>query len=761
MSHGILRSWITSFGEGGDAAPPSEGGAAGGGDGKEPPDPIAGGQGSRGPGADAMQYPITGIINDVHSKTYLMSPDYWVYWNRVRPSSYPTRSGATAPPAVWWQQRDDWRDTWERLATGREGTAAIWNPRPYPMKKSKTESGGLFSKKNRWWEWLDGRKPPLQDQGLDTSKPGGIEEDRVGDDGPEAKKKPEKEDQNPCVSLFPKSEKDKKGLSTPGCWCPGPNCVFDNRNAEKKPKPPPIPGVPQAKPPDDIIGGFYGGAYPEQLEWVAQNSMRRQTLPGLADALTNKPNALRRASVRMVRNQDGWGKEAATLDPRPAIPVENPWQPMMKKQPMLEPYEGTGGLMGSAKHMVGNALMDATVGANMLEMRAFMRLQNQSHGEWLQRLIKYKQAEANYERGEQKAANEIMNEGKAEEEIMTKRKNKRGLKNLMEKSPEPLWHPPPPQNFGDLYEMRYRKFWPAMEVLARRGGSGPARLIHELGQEWRAQRIAPKKKTNVVQKIFEAASADIRSARGALGGPDGKEEEAINAVDQELPVPQPEIRQARPTDGGAIPTPHPPAKMKAYLGKDLGAPPAAPQAEKILNSFEQDIKENRAAQRKIRPQIANIRQELAEFDKQSKKAREAQAKVIEQKKGYLEEALSKQEDLMNEGDALMDKAKTQKALKNERWIEMHPAGRDGRGVEAKVLADSVRPLYPEFEDAPPPSGPTTYSGLGPLGATAGAVFLSTTWNDLQLLTRDARLARWRSARTRGRRRSIEVDATFL
>lgn len=697
-------------------------------------DPIAGGQPSVGPAQDAMDYPVTGIINDKESKTYLMAPDYWVQWGRVENPGWPTKANVPAPPAVWWQQRDRWNDEWTRLDSGNEGQGMRWYPRRSPEPKSKSMLGGLMGNNDRWWSWLEGREKPKKGggglaaaakaaAGVPDASAGGTDKQKAGyiDEAgakKEADKAAEKEGggkkepagagpggEDEC-KLFGKG-KGKGKDPPPGCFCPGPRCVYPEE-------------------------GFFGGAAPEQLAWENKHMMRRQTLPGLSDAISHSPTALRKATVRLERTQEGWGKQPATLDPRPPQPVENPWVPLksLKNQPKLKPYEGSSGLLGAAKDLVGKAAMDELIGANMLELKAFMRLQNQSHGEWLPNLMKYKKAQQHWLAGEQKAANEVMGLGKEEQAIVAKRKKKRTMKAAQtEEPPEPMWQPPPPQRYEDLYEMKYRKFWPAMEVLARRAGSGPGRMIEELGNEWRSARLAPPSHPDVVGGIFESASADLRGARAALGGPSGREEEAIDAVDMVLPVPQPELRQARPMDRSGFPTPMPAANVKAYIAKDV--PPAIPVVMNRTRSLEKALEESRQAQRALQPPIDAYQAKLDEMAKESKGAQQAQAQVRADTASNLQEVQSKQRELMGEGDSLMDKIRDLKKVQSgDRFVQMHPAGRSGGGVEAKVLLDSVRPLYPQF-DRPPEHGPTTYSGMDALASSAGAVLLSTSWNDIR------------------------------
>merc|ERR1711972_390325 len=80
---------------------------------------------------------------------YVMAPDYWVYWDRAKNPGWPTMAGPTAPPAVWWQQRERWRDVWNRLKTGEEGTDFIFSPQSPPDDKKTPK---------QWWAWLHKHK---------------------------------------------------------------------------------------------------------------------------------------------------------------------------------------------------------------------------------------------------------------------------------------------------------------------------------------------------------------------------------------------------------------------------------------------------------------------------------------------------------------------------------------------------------------------------------------------------------------------------
>jgi hypothetical protein len=532
--------------------------------------------------------------------------------------------------------------------------------------------------------------------------------------------------QDKC-KMFPEEPGEEQD---PGCFCPGPHCVFDDEQ------------------------GFFGWATAKQLAWENENLMRRQTLPGLSDALRPDPEALRHATVRLPRLQQVKGKEAATLDPRPPMPVENPLMPgmRMKDLPKIKPYEAPT-LLGNLGSMVGNELSEALVGANMLEMKAFMRLQNQTNGEWMENLIKYKRALEMHKSGEEKAAHDLMLEGKEEQAVIKKRKRKRELAGLVDEKPEPLWEPPPPQRYKDLYEMRYRKFWPAMEVLARRTGSGSARLVEDLGKEWRAARLPPSHRPNALHTISESAGSDIRAAKHALGGPSGREEEEIDAVDLVLPVPQPEIRQARPMDLGAIPTATRPANMKAYIAK--GAPPKVEPAALEVDGLRKQLLETRETRKDLKSKMRSYQKWLDVHKDQEGDVEKMERKLLDAQK--------KDDELREKNEAVMSQIDGIKNVLAGRYLQMHPAGRNGVGVETKVpseMAAYVSPLGPP-EASGAPTGQTTYAAMGPLGATAGAVLLSSARSEMQLLVHDERLARWRSSRRRGRRRGTEETANFI
>lgn len=491
--------------------------------------PIVGDNGQERKAMMAMEYPMTGIITDQASKKYLMDPSYWVWWERNGgnyPDGYPTRTGVTSPPAVWWSQRERWLDVWPQMASGKEGTAMRPFPRPPPKAKKKD---WLFA--TDWWGWLDGHEKPKM-PGMPR---------KIGE-------YPKIEDQK-CDRLMPMPFYDPESKPHPGCGCPGPSCQYEDK-------------------------GFFGGATPRQLNWINDNMMRRQTLPGLSDAISEKPDSLRHATVRLERNQMNGKDEPSTLDPRPPQPVENPLLPGLTpdNMPRIKPWEKPS-LGKSAMKGASDVAAEGLMGGDITEMKAAFRLMKEDP-DWLPNLIKEQRAAHMYKHGAKEEANKLMHETPEQQEVQKKRKKKRGMAGIVDDHPAEEWQPDKPQPFRELYEMKYRKFWPAMEELARRSGSQPARMVEEVGQDWRSGYVQPEKPrtaNGLVNDIQELAGIDQRAARIALGGPKGRNQEDINAVDQVMPVPQPTRNQAFPKDRGHIPTPEAPEGVKAFLQTD--APP--------------------------------------------------------------------------------------------------------------------------------------------------------------------------------------------
>lgn len=775
---------------------------------------------------ESKEYPHIGIINDINSKTYVMDPSYWVSWERLRPTMILPFVNAQVPPAAWWQQRYDWQDTWSRLNGGSVKGYPWMGPRWYPKPKwadgwmVDKMAGKLFNYKlPKWWRWLDHRQPPIT-RGFPSGDPG-LPQDPVQTQPPMGRDKPgamikffntgvvgDKCDPNPMSHKHYSGNKPTPyqlrslGLEPgvgyikneaysmmgkhkpwgqagevnvaelnwpewfaahlredkPGCHCPGPYCNFDTQQ------------------------GYFGWASKEQLAWENTHLLRRQTLPGLSDALDMHLASLRHASVRLSRLQQIKGKEAATLDPRPPQPVDNPRIPGMTP-PKLKPYDPAG-LLANLAYIAGNAAAAALLGMDMLSMQAFMRLHHVTHGKWLSDLLKEKAAQDLFNQGKQDEANKLMQEGPAAQAAAKKKKRKKDLVGQVTDKPDPPWMPPKHTPFKDEYEAKYREFWPSMEILARRTGSGPARLIESLGHEWRSHRPHPNPKPNYLNYISESAGGDIRAARRALGGPSGREEEAIDAVDLQLPVPQPEMHQAKPRDLGRIPEVNPLYRGSKVdnsrlafnghfsharrRGQPYMAKEALPDVSEGLSNIDAaearlgDLRKKVAQQEVVRNKLSGVAKESAEAAEaekesmrqmigRSKKAEaEMKAKADKQHLTNARSELTKLEKQKEEATSAFNTAS--KTAANTFQATHEYPGRSIHEEPTGILANVPNEISNAWWDgSPQPPGPTTYAGMGPWGAPA-AVLLSTSWQDTQHLARDAHLARWRAARSRGRRR---------
>lgn len=358
--------------------------------------------------------------------------------------------------------------------------------------------------------------------------------------------------------------------------------------------------------------------------------------------------------------------------------------------------------------------------------------------------MKYKKAKALYDAGKEDEATKLMH-GDEEAVRNEKRKKKRGLKSLMEQPPEPEWKPQPPQKFQDLYEAPYRKFWPAMEILARREGSGPARVIDGLGAEWRESRVPPKEPVDAVKNIAQSASADIRAAKAALGGPLGAKEESLDAVDLEMPIRQPEIQQARPRDRDGIPTSDvTPESPKAYIAR--GRPPEIPSAAKQIEELDEQFKEAMKKEVEGKKEVERLRGELDVMEKlpkaTNKQIREERKEKTEVLLGDLKQAKQDHKEAVDVSNRLQNKMLAETRNKGQLFVKMYPAGAHGQGVNAKVHIDALRPMFPEFDTRPPVE--TTYSSMNALGVYTASV-LPRSWKTVQ----DARC--WH--RTHERRRT--------
>lgn len=658
---------------------------------------------------DSQEYPMEGIIYDFKSRSFLMAPDYWVYWPRVQKPGTQTLAGVQSPPGVWWEQRGHWRETWNRLANGSvDGKAFPFRPmiEPYGKKSPK-----------KWWMWLEGKKSKgtsrLPEAAAGVGKDG--KDGKAAAGGGQGKGKggggaggPTEEEllalwgrplgEDKC-KLFGKGmargKEDKKYENALGCFCPGPRCIWQDK-------------------------GFFGGAEPEQLAWIQDNMMRRQTIPGLSDAISGDPSSLRHATVRLDRLQNWAGKEPATLDPRPPRLVDNSWRPG-RKMPSVKPYS-VSGLLGDLANQglktMGNSVMQAALGADLMAMKAYNRITT-LQPEWRANFMKYKKAKAMYDAEQQEEADKLM-KGNEEAVSNEKRKKKRGLKAIMEQPPEPLWKPDPPTKFQDEYEAPYRHFWPSMEILARREGSGPGRLIDELGAEWRSSRVPPAEQVDAVKNIAQSASADVRAAKAALGGPLGNKEESIDAVDLQMPIRQPEIQQARPRDRDGIPTSVVPDSPKAYVAK--WAPPEIPSVEKKIDELEIQMKDLVRAESKGKVEVERLRGELSDIDKVD--ATKMNLEQLAKKQAViadLQRAKQEHKDAVDKSNGLQDEMIRLSKTKGRSFVKMYPAGKDGYGVAAKVPIEAVRALDPPDGKSLPSE--TTYSCMYSFGTVCNTSFM--------------------------------------
>mmetsp|Transcript_141463 Transcript_141463/g.244470 ORF Transcript_141463/g.244470 Transcript_141463/m.244470 type:complete len:610 (+) Transcript_141463:59-1888(+) len=458
----------------------------------------------------SMKYPQVGVLNDIAARKYIMSPGYWVYWKRADPMRMPTMAVTTSPPAVWWQHREQWRDLWPRLYTGNEGNTPFqFSPKVPPQPRS-TGMGGA-----KWWEWLKDRIPDLK-KGAEPKKP-------------------------------PKPKK-LKGEYGPLREVDEPGEFYRWQD-----------------------GGFFGKADVRSIQWTAQNSMRRQTLPGLSQTYQVGTDALRNATVRLDRFQEDngmfLGQKATTLDPRPARPIDNvilPGQP--GGPPVTHPFAGPEGL----KNALGNDAMEAIAGASMLEKVALDRIQR-LQPDWMEKYMAYKKAEHMYKKGQKQAADDLMDERKAHEaKLARQRKQKRKIPGMVQEPPEPEWEAPPKQKFADVYEDMWQKFWPSMEILARRHGKAAERSTMDIGAKWRALHEVkkPHAEESLANGIEERAGGDLRAVRALWGGPKDYMEEPYSSIDQQVPVHLPPLEPFQPLELA------PPRYAKAPTLKQ--APPPMP-----------------------------------------------------------------------------------------------------------------------------------------------------------------------------------------
>lgn len=307
---------------------------------------------------DAFEYPNVGVINDVRSKRYLLSPDYWNREGKPLRPGWPVSSllpGVVSPPAVWWQEREKWKDAWDRLADGNVGSARhpmIGKERPPPEPPKPPPDAAKASQKNcittpgllkqdsqqmkEWWNWLEKGTPEgpaeivgfgakLKSAALGVAKAVGLD-----DLGSNQCPQPVELD-DPASTFWEKPEE------------------FD-----------------RSSPPDVEW---------EQEIWLRKNSNRRQTFPGFPRVLS--PDGVRMLTPRLDRFE---GSQAATLDPRLPHPARSPDYSMyaeearkkMERKSTFKVYIGTpkGGLVTK----LGSAAVDATIGGSKLEMLAVQRI---------------------------------------------------------------------------------------------------------------------------------------------------------------------------------------------------------------------------------------------------------------------------------------------------------------------------------------------------------------------------------------------------
>lgn len=346
---------------------------------------------------DAMEHPVTGVVVDPHSRKYLMAPDYWNYWGGPKSPFNP--AGKTlwvnSPPATWWEQRSEWRDTWNRLSSG-EDQPARWplkgKPSPTEKERCKPVPGLLKEpddKPNLWWQWLE--KPKDGNIGaslLDAAKseakaaagvPTGDSEQTECPTGIELKE-PVVEHWGKPTKLEEEGKKVDEELEHPAA-----------EEAE---------GGADKDTPQGAEGGAGGAQHgekmfdpgsppavtPEQEAWLRASTFRRQTLPGYPRPLL--PDGLRGATPRISRFDTT--NQAATMDPRlldpPLPPNKRLHSPeKIRKEMTLKIYDGKlkgGGLM----KMLGDNLQDAMMGGTTLEYRALARVL-QSEPDWFKRYL--------------------------------------------------------------------------------------------------------------------------------------------------------------------------------------------------------------------------------------------------------------------------------------------------------------------------------------------------------------------------------------
>ncbi|CAK0827141.1 unnamed protein product [Prorocentrum cordatum] len=334
---------------------------------------------------DAMEYPATGVVLDPPSKKYLLAPDYWNYWGGpTRPFTPASKTlWVNSPPATWWEQRSEWRDTWNRLSDG-EDQPARWPLKGTPPLTEKERCKpvpGLLKepdgKPNLWWQWLE--KPKGGDLGaslLDAAKSEAKAAAALPTGDPEQTECPKGiELKDPVVEHWGKptklAEEGKRvdeelehpavddaegGVGKGMSQGAGGSAGSGARGGEKMFDPSSPPAVTS-----------------EQDAWLRANTFRRQTLPGYPRPLL--PDGLRGATPRLSRFDAT--NQPATMDPRlldpPLPPNKRLYSPdKIRKKMTLKIYDGK--LKGGLMKMLGEKLQEETTGGTTLEYRALARV---------------------------------------------------------------------------------------------------------------------------------------------------------------------------------------------------------------------------------------------------------------------------------------------------------------------------------------------------------------------------------------------------
>lgn len=429
---------------------------------------------------DARQLPVPGIVNDIEAKRYLIAPDYWTYWDPPGKPYFPVSKTliAPAPPALWWAQREDWREGWERLGTG-EQAAAVW---PYEGRKPKgacykdlglqsydSGPGALLGKLTNlggtskpgeqagqhWWKWLE------------------LPE---GAGGKRAK--------------IPKPKGPAAGQEE---GCPEP--VTIERPAGQWLEETLDPGKPPKL------------SWPQE-QWMRENSLRRPTLPGFPHVLTR--GGIRNATPRLPRFAKE--NEPATIDPRlprPAPMVDPSRVPRGSEQDaVFRAYDGK---------QDGGGFLKASVGEKTLEFKAFRKLLD-VEPDWMSRFMSGKIVEDDLNAGPVPMAAKPGSQSAALAGP--------GASGASAKAEDEVWHPPPPPDFAAEHRDRWRGFWRALEgelrwdqegQPAREAGKQMTRRWHELND--RRRPLAEADPRELMRKIGKRERGAGRAEKTEVSPP--------------------------------------------------------------------------------------------------------------------------------------------------------------------------------------------------------------------------------------------------